>query len=78
MKNWEAKIPQPKKNKERKRCYTMWKRLFDRFTAGGKVVWLSDKELTFFQMKHPETEFIEVLERDKLEEYKKYIHATVD
>jgi hypothetical protein len=77
MKPWESKIPQTPKQKHIKRCYTIWTK---RFTArtGGKVVWLTDKELTVAYMKYPKKIFIEVLERDTLEECKKYLHQTID
>lgn len=78
MKPWEAKIPTTPKNKDVKRCYIIWNKLFNRFRAGGKVVWLTDKQLTFARIKYPNKDFEEVLERDRLEECKKYIHQTID
>ena len=80
MKNWLTEIPKTPKNKHRKRCYRMFRRVgFSKsFRAGGKVVWLTDAELTFAHIKYPKHEFDEVLERDKLEEYKKYLDQTVE
>lgn len=78
MKPWEAQIPKTNKNKDRKRCYTVWTRVLNRAWAGGKVVWLTDAQLTFAQIKYPNRTFQEVLERDTLEQYKKYIHQTVE
>jgi hypothetical protein len=76
---WQAQIPSPLKNKERKRCYVLWKALGGyRFSAGGKIVWLTDKEKTFYQIKHPTLTFEEVLEKDSLALYKKYMHHTID
>lgn len=76
---YEAPIPQPVRQRDRKRCYTVWRKIgFSKsFRAGGKVVWLTDKELTFARIKYPNTYFDEVLERDRLEEYKKYLDATM-
>jgi len=78
MKPWEAPIPKVPKNKDIKRCYTIWEKLFNRSLAGGKVVWLTDKQLTFARIKYPKKEFKPVLERDLLEEYKKYLDATIE
>ena len=80
---WQAPIPQPPKQKHVKRCYTVWTRWVwgDGETgprAGGKVVWLTDRELTLAHIKYPHKEFEEVLERDRLEELKKYMHQTID
>jgi hypothetical protein len=76
---WQASIPQTPKNKHVKRCYTIWGPLLDgRFRAGGKVVWLTDAQLTFARIKYPRKEFEPVLERDKLEAYKKYLNATIE
>lgn len=76
-KYWESKMPTVPKNKDTKRCYTVWSKLLERFRAGGKVVWLTDAQLTFAQIKYPNKEFEPVLERDLLEEYKKYIDANI-
>lgn len=79
MKPWEAQIPKPPKNKAVKRCYTIWSLHLDgRFRAGGKVVWLTDAQLTFARIKYPRKEFEPVIERDKLEAYKKYLNATIE
>ena len=76
---WQAPIPQPSKQRDRKRCYTVWNSILDgRSYAGGKVVWLTDKQLTFAKIKYPRKKFCEVLERDSLEEYKKYINQTIE
>jgi hypothetical protein len=47
-------------------------------TAGGKVVWMTDAQLTFARIKYPNMEFDEVLERDSLEAYKKYLDQTIE
>lgn len=83
MKSWESKIPQTPKQRDRKRCYTVWRRWVRGDggkgpRAGGKVVWLTDAQMTFARIKYPHTEFDEILERDTLEEYKKYMEQTID
>jgi hypothetical protein len=79
VKSWEPKIPQPSKNKHVKRCYVIYTRVFKHgISFGGKVVWLTDKQLTFACIKYPDKEFRKVLERDRLEEYKKYLDATIE
>ena len=78
MKPWEAKIPTTPRSKDVKRCYTVWSVLLDRWRAGGKVIWLTDAQLTFARIKYPKKEFKPVLERDLLEEYKKYINQTIE
>lgn len=77
MTKWQSPIPQPPKNKNRKRCYIIWTNY--RFgQAGGKVVWLTDKQLTFARIKYPRKVFEEVLDRDRLEELKKYLNQTIE
>lgn len=80
MKKWESNIPRQPKNNNIKRCYTVWRKIgfSKRFRAGGKVVWLTDKELTLARIKYHNTYFDEVLERDRLEEYKKYLDQTIE
>lgn len=78
MTKWSAPIPQPIRRRDRKRCYTVWDKIFDGWRAGGKVAWLTDAQLTFAKIKYPNKEFNEVLERDSLEEYKKYINQTIE
>ena len=80
---WSAPIPQKPKNKHRKRCYTVWTQWVwgdgeKGPRAGGKVVWLTDKQLTLARIKYPYKEFDEVLERDSLEAYKKYLDQTIE
>lgn len=77
MKPWVSPIPQKPKNKHRKRCYTIWN-ISPYWKSGGKVVWLTDAQLTFARIKHPRMEFDLVLERDLLESYKKYISQTIE
>ena len=79
-KPWEATIPKPPKNKDRKRCYTIWTKvgLSKSFIAGGKVVWLTDKQLTFYRIKYPNKIFEEILDTDIKEYYKQYLNQTVD
>ena len=77
MKPWEAAIPQKPKNKHRKRCYTIWD-ISPYWKSGGKVVWLTDAQMTFARIKYPRMEFDPVLERDTLEEYKKYLDNTIE
>ena len=78
MKPWQAQIPKTPKNKDIKRCYTVWSELLVRWKAGGKIVWLTDAQLTFAQIKYPKKDFEPVLERDRLEELKKYMDQTID
>ena len=78
MKSWEAKIPTTPKNKDVKRCYTVWNIHLKTFRVGGKVVWLTDAQLTFARIKYSNKEFELVLERDRLEECKKYINQTIE
>jgi len=83
MKPWEAKVPQTPRKRDRKRCYIVWSRLTgsilrNSIRIGGRVVWLTDAQLTFARIKYPNKRFDEVLERDKLEEYKKYLDATIE
>jgi hypothetical protein len=78
MKPWEAKIPCKAKNRHVKRCYIYWRYLTATTVAGGKVVWLTDREKTLAYLKYSRLKLEEVLERDRLEEYKKYMHQTVD
>ena len=77
MTNWQAPIPQTPKRRDRKRCYIYWK-VSQYWRAGGKVVWLTDAQVTFAKIKYPNLELDEVLERDRLEEYKKYMEQTID
>jgi uncharacterized protein (DUF2126 family) len=74
---WQAPIPQTPKRRDRKRCYTVWE-VSKYWRTGGKVVWLTDAQLTFAKIKYPDREFDEVLERDRLEELKKYINQTIE
>jgi uncharacterized protein (DUF2126 family) len=76
-KPWAASIPQIPKRRDRKRCYTVWE-VSKYWRTGGKVVWLTDRQLTFARIKYPRKEFDEVLERDTLEECKKYMGQTID
>ena len=79
MKPWQAPIPQTPNRRVRKRCYTIWHNILGgRSRAGGKVVWLTDKQLTLARIKYPNMEFDEVLERDRLEAYKKYLDQTIE
>lgn len=79
MTKWQAPIPQPPRKRDRKRCYTVWNLILNgRSYAGGKVVWLTDAQLTFAKVKYTNKVFLEVLERDRLEEYKKYVYQTID
>ena len=77
MTKWSASIPQTPKRRDRKRCYIYWK-VSQYWRAGGKVVWLTDAQVTFAKIKYPNLELDEVLERDRLEEYKKYMEQTID
>lgn len=78
MKPWEAAIPRKPKNNHRKRCYTVWDWISPYWKSGGKVVWLTDAQMTLARIKYPHMEFDEVLERDSLEAYKKYLDATIE
>jgi uncharacterized protein (DUF2126 family) len=77
MKPWEASVPKTPRKRDRKRCYTVWE-ISKYWRTGGKVVWLTDRQLTFARIKYPNKEFDEVLERDTLEECKKYLDQTID
>jgi uncharacterized protein (DUF2126 family) len=77
MKPWEASVPKTPRKRDRKRCYTVWE-ISKYWRTGGKVVWLTDRQLTFARIKYPRKEFDEVLERDTLEECKKYLDATIE
>lgn len=77
MKPWEAQIPCKPKNRDVKRCYRVYKRI-DPIWAGGKIVWLNNREKTLAMIKYPDRLFVEILEKDSLEEYKKYMYQTVD
>ena len=80
IKPWQAPIPQKPKKRDQKRCYTVWNthRGWIRGRFGGKVVWLTDKQLTFARIKYPHKEFDPVLEKDRLENYKKYLDQTIE
>jgi hypothetical protein len=78
QKPWESKIPQNPKNKNRKRCYRIWTKITNSSRAGGKIVWLTDKQKTFYLVKYPNKIFEEELDKDTKEYYKKYLHQTVD
>jgi hypothetical protein len=83
MKPWETSIPKQPKNKYVKRCYTIWTYILrpiagNEIRAGGKVVWLTDTQLTLARIKYPNKDFDLVLERDRLEEFKKYINQTIE
>lgn len=77
MKPWEAQIPQKPPNREIKRCYRVYRKLGIAW-AGGKIVWLTDKEMLIAHIKYPDRVFDEILEKDSLEIYKKYIHQTIE
>jgi hypothetical protein len=77
QKPWEAQIPKTDKNKDRKRCYTIWT-VVPRCRFGGNVVWLTDKQKTFYFIKYPNKIFEEVVDKDTKEYYKKYLNQTVD
>ncbi len=78
MNKWSAPIPNPVRQRDRKRCYTVWTQITNRPWAAGEVVWLTDAQLTFARIKYPNKEFDPVLERDRLEFYKKYLDQTVE
>lgn len=77
MKPWQAPIPQTPKRRARKRCYIVWD-ISPYWRSGGKAVWMTDAQLTLARIKYPNMEFHEVLERDTLEEYKKYLDQTIE
>lgn len=77
MKPWQAPIPQTPKQRNRKRCYRIYRRVAG-FYAGGKVVWLTDKQLTLARIQYFNMEFDELLEKDSLEAYKKYLDQTIE
>jgi hypothetical protein len=75
---WESAIPTTPSNKNLKRCYKVYNQLFGEWLAGGKVVWLTDHELTLANIKYPNKIFKPVLEKDTIEEYRRYMDQTVD
>lgn len=77
QKTWEAQAPKTPKNKDRKRCYAVWANIHS-FYTGGKVVWLTDKQKTFYLIKYPNKTFEEVVDKDTKEYYKKYLNQPVD
>ena len=82
MKTWEAQIPKTPKIKNRKRCYIVWRSTFRHSVRahlrhGGKVVWLTDKQITFYTLNDSTLILEEVIEKDTLEEYKKYMDQTI-
>lgn len=77
-KPWAASMPQTPKRRNRKRCYTVWRAPAGFRWTGGKVVWLTDQELTLALIKYPDRQFREVLARDLLQEYKKYLDQTIE
>lgn len=81
MNKWEAQIPKTPKTKDIKRCYRIWSNwtIGKRpWRAGGKVVWLTGKQLTLAQMKYPDKVFEEVLEKDSIQYFKQYMHHTIE
>ena len=46
--------------------------------AGGKIVWLTDREILLNNIKHPKKYFELVEGTDVFSDYGKYIHQTVD
>ena len=79
MKPWESQIPCKAKNRHVKRCYTVWTTHLSNLSRyGGKVVWLTNKQITFYKIKYPNKIFEEVLDKDTKELYKNYMHQTVD
>jgi hypothetical protein len=78
VKPWQSQIPQTPKQRDRKRCYTYWLHLSNYAVAGGKVVWLTDREKTLAYLKYNRIDLQEVTERDLLEQYKKYMHQTIE
>lgn len=62
-----------------RRCYGIWEHLLDmRLRAGGKIVWLSDAQLTFYQLKYPKKVFEPIVGDKVMEIYGKYMEQTVD
>jgi hypothetical protein len=80
MKKWETPIPTTPKQRNLKRCYAVWKKTgFSKmFRLVDGVVWLTDAELTLAILKYSDREFELVLERDRLEAYKKYLDKTIE
>jgi hypothetical protein len=77
MKPWESKIPQTPKQKHIKRCYSIWT-ISDYWKTGGKIVWLTNAQLTFYKIKYPNKYFKPIIEKDLLENYKTYIDQTIE
>lgn len=79
MKKYQAPIPTVPSNKNKKRCYRIYNNFFNRWRTGGKIVWLTDKELTLAKIKYSNKDFDPVLEKDLLQYYyQKYIHQTIE
>jgi hypothetical protein len=77
MKYWESQIPKKNKNRDTKRCYWLYPR--SPYVVGAsKVVWLSDKEKTLYFLKYPNCMFEQILEKDTLEAFKKFMHEPID
>ena len=60
-----------------KKCYRVWTNMTSRFRAGGKIVWLTDKEILLNNIKHPKKYFELVVEDNVEEKYGKYFDAVV-
>lgn len=67
IKKHEAQIPKPQKNKNKKRCYMVWRRFLIRGRISQGIVWLTERELFLAKIKYSKCEFREVLEKDRLE-----------
>ena len=85
MKKWQAQIPVVQSIKTRKRCYVLWyipRSFVNRTYFAGDthlIIWMTDKQLTMFNMRFTDAVYEEVIERDSLEYFrKKYSNHTYE
>jgi len=75
MANWQAPIPQPSKQRIKKRCYYYTSPGgYEKSSCG--IAWLTDSELSRYLLE--DYQFDEILERDVLNKLKKYKDCTIE
>lgn len=77
MNKWQSQIPKTPSVRDRKRCYRVYQQI-GKAWVGIKVVWLNEREKILAHIKYPNRIFDEVLEKDSLEELKKYMNRTIE
>lgn len=79
MKKFVHEIPKPLPVKKRKKCYSIYtkSRVMDVY-YGGKIVWLTDHELTIAKLKYPEKQFRHMAGKENEQRYRVYRSATID